>query len=175
MHKLSARHFLCTLFALSLAILSLGGCEKLSFTSSDHSVPSFELQELSGKKTTQNDLSGKVVIVNFWATSCTTCVKEMPEMIKVFNEFHPQGLDYLAIAMSYDPPMYVMNYTKTRKLPFRVAMDSDGSVAKAFGKVELTPTTFVINKQGQIIKRYVGEPDNWDDFRNIIQAALKTS
>jgi peroxiredoxin len=60
---------------------------------------------------------------------------------------------------------------QTRKLPFKVALDSDGSVAKAFGKIQLTPTTLVINKKGKIIKRYVGEPD-WDAFHQLIQKSL---
>ena len=95
----------------------------------------------------------------------------MPEMINAFNKFKPSGLSFIAIAMSYDPPMYVVNFSKTRQLPFTVAMDSDGSAAKAFGKVRLTPTTFVINKQGRIIKRYVGEPD-WTEFHKVLEKAL---
>jgi len=68
-------------------------------------------------------------------------------------------LETLAIAMEYDPPAYVMQFAQTRQLPFRVAIDHTGDLARAFGPVELTPTTFVINKKGQIVKRYVGEPD----------------
>jgi len=59
--------------------------------------------------------------------------------------------------MKYDAPMYVTNYAQTRNLPFKVAMD-DGSAAKQFGNVQLTPTTFVVDKDGKILKRYVGEP-----------------
>jgi peroxiredoxin len=59
--------------------------------------------------------------------------------------------------MKYDAPMYVANYTETRRLPFKVAMD-DGSAAQQFGNVQLTPTTFVIGRDGKILKRYVGEP-----------------
>jgi hypothetical protein len=53
----------------------------------------------------------------------------------------------------------VLNYTETRKLPFKVALDSGGDLAKAFGDVAMTPTTFVIGKDGKILKRYLGEPD----------------
>ena len=83
----------------------------------------------------------------------------------------PEALEFIAVAMSYDPPMYVVNYAKTRELPFHVAMDSDGSVAKAFGKIQLTPTTLVINKSGKIIKRYVGEPD-WNEFHQLLEKSL---
>jgi peroxiredoxin len=134
-------------------------------------VPTFKVSEISGKVLSQEDLKGKVSIINFWATSCTTCVKEMPEMIQTYNKYKMDQLEFIAVAMSYDPPMYVVNFAKTRQLPFHVAMDSDGSVAKAFGKIQLTPTTLVINKKGKIIKRYVGEP-NWDEFHQLLEKSL---
>ena len=113
---------------------------------------------LSGQKiSTSGDLKGKVYLVNFWATSCETCMKEMPQMIDTYNKFKGRGLEFVAVAMNYDAPMYVSNYAQTRNLPFKVAMD-DGSAAKQFGNVQLTPTTFVIDKNGKILKRYVGEP-----------------
>lgn len=76
-----------------------------------------------------------------------------------------------AVTMSYDPPMYVANYTRTRQLLFPVAMDSDGSIARAFGDVQITPTTFLIDKRGNIVKRYVGEPD-WAQFETLLTQKL---
>jgi peroxiredoxin len=134
-------------------------------------MPSFHVSELSGKTITQEELKGKVSVINFWATSCTVCVKEMPEMKKVYEKHSKNGLLFLAVAMAYDPPMYVADFTKTRQLPFIVAMDSDGNMAKAFGKIQLTPTTLVVNKNGKIIRRYVGEPD-WEEFNQILEKAL---
>ena len=95
----------------------------------------------------------------------------MPQLVSTYEKYKPQGLEFIALAMSYDPPMYVVNFAETRKLPFKVAMDSDGSAAKAFGKIQLTPTTLVINKQGKIVKRYVGEP-NWNDFHTLLEKLL---
>ena len=111
------------------------------------------------------------VMVNFWATSCTTCVKEMPQMIDTYQRYNARGLDFVAVAMSYDPPNYVINYTDTRKLPFKVALDPQNTLAKAFGDVQMTPTTFVIDKQGKIIKRYLGEPD-FVALHKLLDAAL---
>jgi peroxiredoxin len=61
--------------------------------------------------------------------------------------------------MRHDPPNYVLGYVEKNKLPFTVALDPMGELAKAFGEVKLTPTTFVIDKQGKVVTRILGEPD----------------
>lgn len=122
-------------------------------------APDVTFTSLTGEKVTMQSLRGKVVMVNFWATSCVTCVKEMPQMVQTYDKYKDKGLDFVAVAMSYDPPNYVLNYAQTRSLPFKVALDTQGDVAKSFEDVKLTPTTYVIDKNGHIIKRYVGEPD----------------
>ncbi len=141
---------------LTLALpLMLAAC----FSGSQQAAPDLPFTQLDGSKHTLADFKGKVMIVNFWATSCSTCVKEMPQIVSTHQKFKAQGLETLAIAMEYDPPAYVMQFAQSRELPFRVAIDHSGDLAKGFGEVQLTPTTFVVNKKGQIVKRYVGEPD----------------
>lgn len=114
---------------------------------------------LDGSSRTTDDLKGRVMLVNFWATSCTACVAEMPSIIATHDKYRARGYDTMAVAMSYDPPSYVVNFAQTRKLPFHVAIDNTGAIAKAWGNVQLTPTTYVLNKRGEIVKRYVGEPN----------------
>ena len=126
---------------------------------------------LDGSSQTTADLRGKVTLVNFWATSCTTCVAEMPEIIATHQKFNSRGFDTIAVAMSYDPPSYVVNFAETRKLPFKVAIDNTGKVAQAWGDVKLTPTTYIVNKQGQIVKKYVGAP-NFDELHKLIEKLL---
>ncbi len=138
------------------------------------SAPDATFTLLSGQKvSTTSDLKGKVYLVNFWATSCATCMQEMPQMVETYNRFKSQGLEFVAVAMNYDPPMYVANYAQTRQLPFKVALD-DGSVAKQYGNVQLTPTTFVIDKNGKILKRYVGTPQ-FAELDQLLQKALNTA
>ena len=139
---------------LGLPVL-LSAC--LSGGSSD--LPDLPFTQLDGSQHRTSAFKGKVTVLNFWATSCTTCVKEMPQIVATHQRFQAQGLETLAVAMSYDPPAYVMQFAQTRQLPFRVAIDHDGSLAKAFGDVQLTPTTLVIDREGKVVKRYVGEPD----------------
>jgi peroxiredoxin len=101
-------------------------------------------------------------------------VKEMPQMVETYNKFKQDGLEFVAVAMSYDPPNYVLNYAETRKLPFKVALDSGGDLAKQFGDVNMTPTTFVIGKDGKILKRYLGEPD-FASLHALLQKSLKAT
>ena len=114
---------------------------------------------LDGSQTSTAAFKGKVLLVNFWATSCVTCVAEMPKLVQTHQQFQARGYETLAVAMSYDPPAYVVNFSQTRQLPFKVAIDNTGAVAKAWGDVRITPTTYLVNKRGEIVKQFVGEPD----------------
>ncbi|TWG81306.1 peroxiredoxin [Cupriavidus gilardii J11] len=154
-----------------LLVLALLGWLGYRALSPAKTAPPATFVLLSGERLSTAQLQGKVYMVNFWATSCVTCVKEMPDMVKTYEQFKDKGLEFVAVAMNYDPPMYVANFTETRKLPFKVALDSDGSAAKAFGDVQLTPTTFVVDKDGRILKRYVGEPE-WDALHKLLDEAL---
>jgi peroxiredoxin len=153
--SLTRRFLLPLLASLSVsAALALSAC-----SGAGQSAPDLPFTQIDGSKHKLADLKGKVTLVNFWATSCTTCVKEMPELVATHQKFKEQGFETLAIAMSYDPPAYVSQFVETRQLPFRVAMDHDGTLAQGFGSVELTPTTFLLNKKGEVVKKYIGEPD----------------
>jgi peroxiredoxin len=134
-------------------------------------APDVRYVTLNGEVTSTQGLQGKVVFVNFWATSCTTCIKEMPELIKTYERYAPSGFEVLAVAMSYDPPQYVETYTRKNKLPFKVVLDKDGSIAQAFGGVKLTPTAVLIDKRGKVLKRILGEPD-WAALHGLIEHEL---
>ena len=95
----------------------------------------------------------------------------MPEIIATHNKYKDQGFDTLAIAMSYDPPSYVVNFAQSRQLPFNVALDNTGAVAKACADVKLTPTTYIVNKQGEIVKTYIGQP-NFEELHKLIEKLL---
>lgn len=135
------------------ALLGLTGC------AGRDQAPDSTFVLLDGTRTTTADLRGKVTLVNFWATTCVTCVKEMPELVATHQKFAARGYETLAVAMAYDPPAWVLNFAQSRQLPFKVALDNTGDIAKAWGDVKLTPTTYLLDKQGRIVKRYVGEPE----------------
>lgn len=158
--------YLAVFFAAALAI---GAGIYLNSGASTAPQSTFVMLDGSNKVTSQ--LKGKVTLVNFWATSCVTCVAEMPKVISTYEKYKTQGFGTIAVAMSYDPPSYVVNFAQSRKLPFDVAIDNTGAVAKAWGDVQLTPTTYLVNKRGDIVKRYVGEPD-FAELHRLIEKLL---
>lgn len=139
--------------------------------SATQAAPASEFVLLDGSTTSTQGLRGKVMLVNFWATSCTTCVAEMPDIVATYNKYKDQGYDTLAVAMSYDPPQYVLNYAQSRQLPFKVALDNTGAAAKAWGDIKITPTTYLVNKRGEIVKTYVGAP-NFAELHQLIEKLL---
>ena len=155
-----------TAAAVAVAVAATGW-----FATAPEAAPQSTFVLLDGSSQTTAGLKGKVTLVNFWATSCVTCVAEMPKITATHDKYKARGYDTLAVAMSYDPPSYVVNYAQTRKLPFGVAIDNTGAVARAWGDVQLTPTTFIVDKRGDIVKRYVGEPD-FADLHRLIEKLL---
>ena len=122
-------------------------------------APAVSYTLLDGSKASIDALRGKVLLVNFWATSCVPCVTEMPRLVAMHQSFADRGLETLAVAMSYDPPALVSRFAQSRALPFGVAIDNTGEIARAFGDVRLTPTTVLIDRQGREVRRFVGTPD----------------
>lgn len=136
--------------------------------------PTLMFNTLSQQSFNAASLKGQVTLVNFWATSCTTCVREMPMLVNQFNTYRASGYRHIAVAMDYDPIAFVKNFSAERSLPFDVVHDTDGQIAKAFGDVKLTPTSFLIDREGNIAKRYVGEPKE-AELKSVIESLLNKS
>jgi len=111
---------------------------------------------LTGNKIDLKQLQGNPVIVTFWATNCATCIQEIPHLIKLYQQFHPQGLEIIAVAMYYDPPNHVLSMSKAKQIPYPVALDLTANHAKAFGKIQYTPSTFLISPTGEIVMKKTG-------------------
>ena len=122
-------------------------------------APALTFATLAGDKISLPQLAGKIVLVNFWATTCSVCAHEMPGMVQAYHAYKDKGFVVVAVAMPYDPPNYVLSYARDRKLPFPVALDVMGEAAKAFGDVRGTPTSFLIGKDGTIVEQRTGELD----------------
>jgi peroxiredoxin len=156
--KVSFEYMTCTAKLILLLALAASGALAGCAADSPGVAPEVKFVTLGGQSVTTSDLRGKVVLVNFWATSCEVCVQEMPMLVETYRKFAPRGYDMVAVAMSYDHPNLVAGYVQKNGLPFKVALDLDGTLAKSWGNVQVTPTTFVLDRRGRIVKRYQGEP-----------------
>jgi peroxiredoxin len=153
--SLSRRHL-----AIAAGLIAAAAGASLLLGGDSHKpAPQVDFILLDGQRLSTHQLLGQVVLVNFWATSCTSCVAEMPAIVATFEKYRSQGYQTVAVSMSYDPPALVANFAERRQLPFGVAIDNTGVIARSFDQVQLTPTSFLINRRGEIVKRYVGAPD----------------
>lgn len=148
-----------------LCAVALAGC-------GPSQAPEITFVSLSGQEIPMQSLHGKVVVVNFWATSCAVCLREMPDLAHLQRRFGDQGVTVIAVAMRYDPPNQVLDYAKSAALPFVVSLDPMGKIEAAFGGVRGTPTTFIIDKRGQIVQRILGAPD-FPRLHTLLEAKLK--
>lgn len=117
------------------------------------------MTSLEGEKLALAGWRGKVVLVSFWATDCVICVREMPAMADLYRALQPKGMEAVFVAMPHDRPDRVLAYAQKNALPFKVALDVQGELVRAFGDIPGTPATFIIDKQGRIVRRILGEPD----------------
>lgn len=140
-----------------------------------NAAPDFTFKIVDGRKISLASLRGKPVIISFWATSCPSCIKEMPHLIELYQDYEKQGLEILGIAMAYDPPSHVMEMRKRKKIPYPISLDIDGSAAIAFGDVSLTPTSILISPDGQIVIQKTGDLDMAQVRKHIQTMMGKTS
>jgi len=122
-------------------------------------VPEIRVTSITGEAFQLYQVKNNFTIINFWATDCPGCIKEMPGLAATYNQFRGQGLEIIAVSMSYDPPNHVLNFTQKNKIPFPVVLDIDGQIARSFENIRLTPTSILIDKDGKIIDKVIGELD----------------
>ncbi len=151
-----ARPVLVTVFAA--AVLAAGALAWRA-AATDEVALAVSYTLLDGRKGNTASMRGKVILINFWATSCATCVAKMPEIAATHQQFKSRGFETLAVAMRHDAPASVVHFAQTRQLPFGVAIDNPGDIARRLRDIQLPPTTLLIDKRGHIVKRYVGAPD----------------
>lgn len=119
-------------------------------------VPELTINNLNGSAIKLSALRGKPFLINFWATDCAACIREIPHLTELYQNLHPKGLEIIGISMYYDIPSHVVEMTRMKQLPYPIALDLKGEYAKAFGRVQLTPTTFLISKEGIILAKFMG-------------------
>jgi peroxiredoxin len=121
------------------------------------SAPDFTLKGLHGNTVNLQGLRGKVVFLNFWATWCPPCRLEMPTMEELHKEFSSQGLVILAINFQ-EAPKEIKEFFKEHNLTFTTLLDREGKVFDLY-KAWSLPTTYFVNKDGEIVGRVIGYRD----------------
>lgn len=127
--------------------------------SSAQAAPNVTFNTLDGQQIELEQLRGRPVLVNFWATTCPSCMEEMPHLMELYDELHPDGFEMVGVAMAYDPPNQVLELSEAVKLPYNISLDIDYAIADAFGDVRLTPTSFLIDPEGKIVLHKLGMLD----------------
>jgi len=134
-------------------------------------APDADFKDLQGNHFSLEQLKGKPVVVNFWATSCPGCVLEIPALVELSRQYEAANLKVIGVAMDYDPLSQVKEMVRQKNISYTIVSDTDGEIARVFGNVSLTPTTFFISKEGLIYRHKLGEMSH-SEMETTIQKIL---
>jgi thiol-disulfide isomerase/thioredoxin len=140
-------------------------------------APDFTLESLDGKSLRLSDLRGKAVLLNFWATWCAPCKIEMPWFVELQNEYGPQGLQTIGVAMDDSSKEDIAKFAKDMGVNYPVLLGKE-AVGEAYGGVPALPETFFISRDGKIVDRIIGlkgKADIEDSIRKALTAQSETS
>jgi cytochrome c biogenesis protein CcmG/thiol:disulfide interchange protein DsbE len=116
-------------------------------------APEFRLQSINGRAISLTDFRGKVVILDFWATWCPPCRREIPDFIALQSQYEARGLQIVGIAL--DEPDKVKGFAQSAGMNYPVLLGDD-DIAKLYGGISGIPTTFLIDRSGKVAGRYEG-------------------
>ena len=144
---------------------------------SGQQAPEFTLDTMDGNQISLSDYRGKkVVLIDFWSTTCKPCLQEMPELVKIYNERKDKGFEILAIAT--DPPETVANVrpvAKNHGMIFPVLLDEESEVMDLYNPKGTLPFTLVVNRAGNIVlKRASYTPGDEESAKQLV-AAIDTA
>ena len=131
-------------------------------------APAVRFTYLDGRSVPLDSLRGKTVLVTFWASTCSECLREMPALKALHEDLAGPGFEIVGVAMSYDPPNRVLETSERLEVPYPVSLDINGAIAAAFSGVSVTPASFLISPAGRIVARHAGRLD-FVELRDQIQ------
>lgn len=137
------------------ALFTLPICSCYQQDSGLKTAPDFALKSLEGETIKLSDYRGKVVILDFWATWCPPCRMGIPDFTQLFREYSGRGTVILGVSVDRNGDKILPPFVKQYKINYPILL-SDGKVEKAYGDIAAIPTTFVIDRKGEIYRRYVG-------------------
>jgi len=124
-----------------------------------HSAPDFILHDLAGRTVHLSDYTGKVVLLNFWASFCAPCIEEMPSLQKLWETYGPDEFAVIGVAVDRETkPAAVEKFIAKFQLSFPIPLDPLGNVRETYEITKL-PITYLINRDGELVGRFIGERD----------------
>lgn len=149
----------CLVAAASVACAEKGG-QTLTSMPGRPAAPQFDLEDPDGTRFRLSDFRGKPLIVNFWATWCPPCRAEMPSMQRAWEQVKDEGIAMIAINVGEDADT-IFQFSAEHPVEFPLPMDLNSAVVQSW-PVKGLPTTFVVDPQGRLAYRAIGERE-WDD------------
>ena len=167
--------FVVLAFALSLGLLEISGSKpkKIECVGEERGAPRFTLLNLKGEKVDSADFQGKVILLNFWATWCSPCRQEIPSLNDLYHQYKEEGLAVIGISLDRGGAEEIQKFVEKFRVDYINAM-GDEAVVKAFssipgiGPIQGIPVTFIIDRKGQICRRFVGLTE-----KRVLEEAIK--
>lgn len=148
-------HYFTIIIVLALAT-GLGGL--WWWATADNAPGALRITLLDGREIRLADVNHGPLLINFWATSCAPCVRELPALAALHQELQPKGVEVLAIAMPYDPPARVLDFQQRFAIPYMIALDLKGNAVRAFAPTAI-PYSVLIAPGERVLWQKLGELD----------------
>jgi cytochrome c biogenesis protein CcmG/thiol:disulfide interchange protein DsbE len=156
---------------LAIPLLTAGAWLGNNAADAANQAPAFALKSASdGKVMKLSDLKGKVVVVDFWATWCPPCRAEIPDFVALQKQYGPKGLQIVGVSVDKGGTDGVVKFMKENHINYPILM-SDSATEAAYGGIRAIPTTFLIDKKGNLVHKFIGATEK-ADFEKQIKAVL---